>query len=71
MSSLSNLPYGKILDYWFVKLKGSPYRFKFIITKTVEIFAFKGQSGKYNNKHQFVNFPKPLKNNILKMQKYV
>jgi len=66
MSSLSNLPYGKILDYWFEKLKGRPYRFKFLITKTVEVFTFKSQSGRYNNKFQFVNFPKPLKNNILK-----
>ena len=40
MSSLSNLPYGKILDYWFERLKGQKNRYKFIATKVVEIYAF-------------------------------
>lgn len=40
MSSLSNLPYGKILDYWFERLKGRKNRYKFVFTKAIEIYAF-------------------------------
>jgi glycosyltransferase involved in cell wall biosynthesis len=64
MSSLSNLPYGKILDYWYEKLKGKPYRYKFLLTKTVEIFTFKSHSGNGSNKHNYFDFPKPIKNDV-------
>jgi len=64
MSSLSNLPYGKILDYWYEKLKGKPYRYKFLLTKTVEVFTFKSHSGNSNNKHNYFDFPAPLKNTV-------
>ncbi len=45
MSSLSNLPYGEILDYWYEKHLGKSYRYKFLITKTLEVLAFKWNSG--------------------------
>lgn len=64
MSSLSNLPYGKILDYWYEKLKGKPYRYKFLLTKTVEIFTFKSHSGNGSNKHNYFDFPTPIKNAV-------
>ena len=64
MSSLSNLPYGKILDYWFEKLKGKSYRYKFLLTKTVEVFTFKSYGGNGNNRHNYFEFPKPIKNVI-------
>lgn len=64
MSSLSNLPYGKILDYWYEKLKGKPYRYKFLLTKTIEVFTFKSYSGYYNNKHNYFDFTTPRKNNV-------
>jgi glycosyltransferase involved in cell wall biosynthesis len=62
MSSLSNLPYGKILDYWYEKLKGKPYRYKFLLTKTIEIFTFKSHSGNGSNKNNYFDFPAPIKN---------
>ncbi|HQO09821.1 MAG TPA: glycosyltransferase family 2 protein [Clostridiales bacterium] len=40
MSSLSNLPYGKILEYWNERLKGRKHRIKFVLTKIIEIRAF-------------------------------
>lgn len=64
MSSLSNLPYGKILDYWYEKLKGKPYRYKFLLTKTVEVFTFKSHSGNGSNKHNYFDFPTPRKNAV-------
>jgi len=64
MSSLSNLPYGKILDYWYEKLKGKPYRYKFLLTKTVEVFTFKSHSGNFSNKHNYFDFPAPKKNSV-------
>lgn len=69
MSSLSNLPYGKILDYWYEKLAGQPYRYKFLLTKTVEVFAFKSQSGNGSKKHNYFDFPKPKKNSVPKNPK--
>ncbi|MCI4668944.1 MAG: glycosyltransferase [Bacteroidia bacterium] len=62
MSSLSNLPYGKILDYWYEKLKGNPYRFRFLLTKALEIFIFKSHGGNNSNKHNYFDFPDPTKN---------
>lgn len=64
MSSLSNLPYGKILDYWYEKLKGKPYRYKFLLTKTVEVFTFKSHSGFNSNRHNYFDFPEPKKNAV-------
>ncbi len=65
MSSLSNLPYGKILDYWYETLKGKPYRYKFLMTKTIEVFTFKSHSGYNSNKHNYFDFPEPKKNAVL------
>lgn len=64
MSSLSSLPYGKILDYWYEKLKGKPYRYKFLLTKTVEVFTFKSHSGYGSNKHNYFDFPSSIKNTV-------
>lgn len=64
MSSLSNLPYGKILDYWFKKLSGKPYRYKFLLTKTIEVFTFKSHSGNVNNRHNYFEFPIQKTNNV-------
>ncbi len=64
MSSLSNLPYGKILDYWYEKLKGKPCRYKFLLTKTVEIITFKSHSVYVSNKNNYVDFSEPIKNNV-------
>ncbi|GAB4323234.1 MAG: hypothetical protein Kow00127_15890 [Bacteroidales bacterium] len=64
MSSLSNLPYGKILDYWYEKLKGKPYRHKFLLTKTIEFFTFKSHSENGSHKHNYFDFPAPIKNYV-------
>ena len=64
MSSISHLPYGKILDYWHEKLSGKPYRFKFLLTKTIEVFTFKSHSGKDNRMHSYSEFPTPRKNTV-------
>jgi glycosyltransferase involved in cell wall biosynthesis len=65
MSSLSNIPYGKIIDYWYEKLSQNPYRKKFLLTKYVEILAFKQNSSKKNDKiYKYVDFPQPIANNI-------
>jgi GT2 family glycosyltransferase len=65
MSSLSNLPYGRVIEYWYKKLKGKPYHNKFLLTKVLEIYAFKknhntGQS----HKLVFKEFPKQINNNV-------
>lgn len=44
MSSLSNLPYGQALDYWYEKLAGHPKRYRFILTKFLELMSFKSSS---------------------------
>ena len=41
MSSISNLPYGKIIDYWYEKLKNHRHRNRFLITKFFETLTFK------------------------------
>jgi len=66
MSSLSNLPYGKILDYWYEKLSGNKNRTKFLLTKCVEFTAFKRHSSKQNgnNLYQYVDFPQTIANTI-------
>lgn len=40
MSSLSFLPYGKILDYWYERLRNNRHRNKFLATKILEIYSF-------------------------------
>jgi GT2 family glycosyltransferase len=67
MSSLSNLPYGKILDYWFEKLSGNKKRTKFLLTKCVEFSAFKSKNKKDKPiaNIEFVKFPDAVANNIL------
>ena len=64
MSSLSNLPYGKILDYWYEKLKGKPYRYRFLLTKTIEVFTFKSHGSNRSKKHNYFDFPVPIQNTI-------
>jgi GT2 family glycosyltransferase len=65
MSSLSNVPYGKILDYWYEKLSHNPHRTKFLLTKVVEIIAFKRHSSKHNDKiYQYVDFSQPIRNDV-------
>lgn len=64
MSSLSNLPYGKILDYWYEKLAGKSYRFKFIITKIFEVYTFKSVNKKCYKYQNYFDFPEPVKNTI-------
>lgn len=64
MSSLSNLPYGKILDYWYEKHSGKPYRYKFLLTKTIEVFTFKSHSGNVDNRHNYFEFPVQKTNNV-------
>ncbi|MBS1636826.1 MAG: glycosyltransferase [Bacteroidetes bacterium] len=64
MSSLSNLPYGKILDYWYERLDGHKHRRKFILTKLIEVFTFKSQSGKARESGNFIEFPEPIYNKV-------
>jgi glycosyltransferase involved in cell wall biosynthesis len=64
MSSLSNLPYGKILDYWYEKLSGKQYRYKFLFTKIVEVFIFKSYGGNGSNRHNYFEFPEPIQNTV-------
>jgi len=65
MSSLSNIPCGKILDYWYKKLSHNPHRTKFLLTKIVEIISFKWHKNKQRNeKFQYVDFLQPIENNI-------
>jgi len=66
MSSLSNLPYGKILDYWYEKLKKKSYRNKFLMSKVLEIYAFKRNS--YNTKQlsklSYKKIPEQMENTV-------
>lgn len=66
MSSLSNLPYGKILDYWFERLSGNKNRTKFLITKCVEFSAFKSQNSekKVVADVEFREFRDAVENNV-------
>lgn len=64
MSSLSNLPYGKILDYWYERLAGHRYRGKFILTKMIEVYTFKANSGKAGYSADVLNFPNSQSNNV-------
>ncbi|MDR3129359.1 MAG: glycosyltransferase [Tannerellaceae bacterium] len=67
MSSLLNVSYGKILDYWRKKLSNNPNKTIFLITKIIEIIVFKRHSGKWNNKtFQYVDFPQLIANNVSK-----
>jgi GT2 family glycosyltransferase len=66
MSSLSNLPYGKILNYWFEKLSGNKYRTMFLLTKCVEFSAFNNKNSKKEiiANIDYVEFPDAEENNI-------
>ncbi len=64
MSSISNLPYGKILDYWYEKLKGHKHKNKFLLTKFIEAFTFKSISISTNLENEFVPFPIGRKHNL-------
>ncbi len=64
MSSLSNLPYGKILDYWYENLKGHKDRNKFLLTKFIEAFTFKSSLKNSNVDYKYVPFPKGKKHNL-------
>lgn len=64
MSSISNLPYGKILDYWYENLKGHKDRNKFLLTKFIEAFTFKSSSKNTNLDYKYVPFPKGKKHNL-------
>jgi len=65
MSAFSNVPSGKILDYWYEKLYLYPHRAKFLLTKIVEIIAFKWHNCTPNDKiFQYVDFPCPVRNDI-------
>ncbi len=57
MSAISNLPYGETLDYWYEKLKGHEYRYRFLLTKLVEAFTFKSKSTTYNKYFEYTPFP--------------
>lgn len=64
MSSLSNLPYGEILDYWYEKLSGKRFRRRFLLTKVVEIHSFKKHSARNITRHEYQVFPSPVKNKV-------
>ncbi|MGH1338949.1 MAG: glycosyltransferase family 2 protein [Aureispira sp.] len=64
MSSLSHLPYGKILDYWYEKLKKHPYRNRFLVTKFMEAFTFQSNSKKTTVVHHSTPFPQGKKHQI-------
>lgn len=64
MSSLSNVPYSKILSYWYKKLKGKPYRYRFLLTKIVEVFIFINHFEKIRIEQNYIDFPKPIKNTV-------
>ena len=64
MSSLSNLPYGSILDYWYEKLEGYKYRNRFLVTKFIEAFTFKTYSDAGESSYPYVAFPKGEKHQL-------
>lgn len=67
MSSLSHLPYGKILDYWYESLREQPYqkcRLKFLLTKVIEVFAFKVSGGDEKMRYNYFDFPDPVPNTV-------
>jgi len=41
MSCLTLFPYGQTLDYWWEALRGEPERLRFLLTKAVELHAFR------------------------------
>lgn len=65
MSSIANFPLVKTLNYWNKKLKGKKYRKRFLLTKTVEVLAFKKQcEDGYRLQETYSEFPVPLKNMV-------
>jgi glycosyltransferase involved in cell wall biosynthesis len=64
MSTLSNVPYEKILDYWSDRLASSRYREEFIATKALEIRAFKTGARGDGKIYSFTEFPQVIPNTI-------
>ncbi len=59
MSSISNLPYGKVLDYWYEKLRHHPFRNKFLLTKLLEVIVFKFYGASKSSSPIFEEVPLP------------
>lgn len=60
MSCLTGLPFGQILDYWWESLKGEPGRVRFLLTKCIEVSAFRKSLFRNRNKKHIlrsVRFP--------------
>jgi glycosyltransferase involved in cell wall biosynthesis len=65
MSSIANLPIVKTLNYWNRKLRGKKYRKRFLLTKTIEVVAFKGHcEDKDLPEGTYSEFPTPLKHTV-------
>jgi len=64
MSTLSNVPYERILDYWGNRLTGSKYRERFIATKAVEIRSFKSEVHGDGKTYVFKEFPEAILNAV-------
>lgn len=52
MSCLTLLPYGHTLDYWWETLRGEPDRLRFLVTKVIELHAFR-ENFRRNRKRHF------------------
>jgi len=68
MSCLTSLPFGRILDYWWESLQGEHGRIRFLLTKCIEVSAFREsifRNRKRKTVLQSVRFPsKEVPNNI-------
>ena len=68
MSSISISPYSETLDYWSKKLIGNKHRIKFLLTKCVEIHAFKSiksdNISMSNFNIEYIDFPEAINNAI-------
>ncbi len=63
MSCLTCLPYGQIFDYWWEALKGEPNRIRFLLTKVIEVSAFRkniSRNSKLARPEGDANFPLKL-----------
>lgn len=66
MSCLTCLPYGQIFDYWWETLKGEPHRIRFLLTKVIEVSAFRkniSRNRKLARPEGNANFPLKLEPN--------
>lgn len=64
MSSIANLPYGEILDYWYERLEGHKDRNKFLVTKLIEAFTFQSKTNTEYDNYEFIAFPKGRKHQL-------